>query len=95
MWPKNYPRASNTTIKQLDLNVLIAGPTFIWAGKKMITTHLVKQWKEEVSDRAKEVDPNNKEDWYSLCLGWAIGKGLTPDDAYAFATYIRYKTNLG
>jgi hypothetical protein len=52
-------------------------------------------FKAEVNDRAKEIDPGNEQDWFSLTLGWAIGKGLSPDNADEFARYIRYKTELG
>ena len=48
-----------------------------------------------IHDRAIEIDPTNEQDWYSLTLGWAIGKGLTPDEAHDFARYIRYKTDWG
>ena len=52
-------------------------------------------FKNEVSDRAEEIDPSNEQDWYSLTLGWGIGKGLSPDEAHDFARYIRYETPLG
>ena len=52
-------------------------------------------FKKEVNDRAKDVDPGNDQDWFSLTLGWAIGKGLSPDEAHDFARYIRYETPLG
>lgn len=56
---------------------------------------LVTAFKIEVHDRSEEIDPENDEDWCSLTLGWAIGKGLSPDDALAFASHIRYHTELG
>jgi hypothetical protein len=52
-------------------------------------------FKAEIRDRAEEVDPNDNEDWFSLTLGWAIGKGLTIREAYDFAIYIKYETPLG
>lgn len=52
-------------------------------------------FKTEVHDRASTVDDNDSQDWYSLTLGWAIAKGLTPADAHKFATHIRYSTDLG
>lgn len=54
-----------------------------------------KMFKEEVNDKAKKVDPDNEQDWYSLTLGWAIAKGMSPNMAHDFATYIRYETPLG
>jgi hypothetical protein len=52
-------------------------------------------FKAEINDRAEEIDSSNEQDWFSLTLGWAIGKGLTPEDAHEFARYIRYETPLG
>lgn len=56
---------------------------------------LEHEFKLEVHDRAKDVDPSNEQDWLSLTLGWAMGKGLNPTDADNFAIYIRYHTRLG
>lgn len=56
---------------------------------------LVAMFKNEISDRAKKIDRTNEHDWHSLTYGWALAKGLNPDDAYRFATYIRYETELG
>jgi hypothetical protein len=55
----------------------------------------VKEFQTQVSDRAHEVDPNDEEDWFSLTLGWAIGRGLKLEEAHAFASYIYHQTNLG
>ncbi len=52
------------------------------------------KFKIEVHDRAAAIDPDNEYDWYSLTLGWAVAKGFTPDAAIAFATYVRYHTEL-
>ncbi len=59
-----------------------------------MTTH-EKLAEEFAAIDAVKLDPNNEYDWYSITLGWAIGKGLTLDDAENFATYIRYQTDLG
>lgn len=56
---------------------------------------MIAAFKTDVSDRATEVDPDNEQDWFSLTLGWAIAKGLTPRNAHSFACHIRYSTNLG
>ncbi len=55
---------------------------------------LLEQFKVEVHDRAKYVDPDSEEDWHSLTLGWAIAKGLKPRTAREFATTVRYNTDL-
>lgn len=51
--------------------------------------------KKEVFDKAEEIDPSGEQDWYSMCLGWSLAKGMNPDDAHEFAIHIRYKTKLG
>ena len=38
--------------------------------------------------------PSGNEDWYSLCVGWALGKGLNPEEAHEFACHIRYNTDM-
>lgn len=55
---------------------------------------LIELFKTEVHDRASEIDEANDRDWFSMTLGWAIAKGLTPSDAWDFALHIRYKTEL-
>ena len=56
---------------------------------------LTQLFKSEVSALSKEIDPNSSQDWYSLTIGWAIAKGLSPDDSHDFANHIRYHTSLG
>jgi len=56
--------------------------------------HLLPVFKAEIHDRASEIDPSSEQDWFSITLGWAIAKGLTPDEAHAFALHVRYKTDL-
>ena len=54
-----------------------------------------KDWKEVVYDRGDEVDPSNEQDWYSLTVGFALGKGFSIDVSHELASYIRYHTDLG
>ena len=63
--------------------------------EKMSRNVLEQMFKTEVDDRAEAIDESQSLDWYSLTLGWAIGKGLEPDEAHDFACYIRYETDLG
>jgi len=60
----------------------------------MDNQQLIELLKKEVDDKSKEIDPNNEFDWYSLVIGWAIAKGLSPEEAIEFSTHIRYKTDL-
>lgn len=55
----------------------------------------IEAFKTEVHDKGSEIDPGDEYDWWSLTLGWALGKGMSPDDASSFATHIRYNTSLG
>lgn len=45
-------------------------------------------FKNEIHDRASQIDEACTQDWFSLTLGWAIAKGLQPDDAHEFTNYI-------
>ena len=54
-----------------------------------------ESFKIQISDRAKEIDPNSELDWYALTLGWAISQKITIDQAHSFALHIRYHTELG
>jgi hypothetical protein len=56
---------------------------------------LEKRFKEQVHDKAQAVDKEGELDWHSLTIGWALAHGCNASDAYNFATYIRYHTDLG
>lgn len=60
-----------------------------------IMDQITKEWKQDVYDRSDRVDPENGEDWYSLALGYALGKGHSPEFSIKFANYIRYETDFG
>lgn len=51
-------------------------------------------FKDEVLFRKNRIDPKNSEDWYSLALGWAIAKGVPPEEAHIFARIIKYYTQI-
>lgn len=44
----------------------------------------------DVFSRSAEVDESDDLDWRDLVYGWAIGKGLSFDDAWQFSLYVRY-----
>ena len=50
---------------------------------------LVTSYKKEIDARLDEINTPDTLDWYSLTIGWAIAKGLTPRDASEFMEYIR------
>lgn len=56
---------------------------------------LLDVYLDEVYDKAEEIDPSESQDWYSLALGWAIGKGLEPEAAHEFANQVIYDTEFG
>lgn len=51
---------------------------------------LLKQFHDEISLKASEVDEASNQDWFSLSLGWAIAKGLSPEKAHEFSIFLRY-----
>ncbi|EGR3229182.1 hypothetical protein ACXHQ0_19595 [Vibrio antiquarius] len=53
---------------------------------------LLEVYLDEVYDKAEEVDPTGSQYWYSIVLGWAIGKGLEPEAAHDFAYHVIYET---
>lgn len=55
---------------------------------------LIKKYKEEIVPISEDIDPDSKELWSSLTLGWALAKGATIQEALEFSSFIRYKTNL-
>jgi len=63
--------------------------------KETLYKLLIEQFKVECDDRADLIDPDCELCWKSLTVGWAIAKGLEPDDAHDFTLHIRYHTDLG
>lgn len=51
-------------------------------------------FKQEVDKRSASIDPDNEYCWLSLTVGWAIAKGMKPNDAHEFASYVRYNTDM-
>lgn len=56
---------------------------------------LLRKWKQDVYAQGEDIDPHNELDWFALCVGWALGKGVPIKDAKAFAIYVRYQTDVG
>lgn len=63
--------------------------------KSYFNEELIEDFKREVNDKAEEIDENSEYDWFVLTYGWALGKGLKPENAHSFSIYIRYYTDLG
>jgi hypothetical protein len=38
----------------------------------------------------KKIDPSEEQDWFSLSLGYFLGKGLPVDEAHSLSLYVRY-----
>ncbi len=51
---------------------------------------LITDWGREVGNCWNTVSPGNDHDRFSLACGWAIGKGLDPEDANEFAAWAVY-----
>lgn len=52
--------------------------------------HWCELFATEITDRETEIDESEEQDWYSLSLGWALGKGLSVDESHALSIYLRY-----
>jgi len=58
----------------------------------MINTDIGYLWNKEVLDQQELIDPDDELHWESLATGWAIAKGMTPDDALDFGShYMEYE----
>ncbi len=51
---------------------------------------LLEEFKKEVCERAKEVDPQEELDWYALSIGFFLAKGATLEEAEKLAVEARY-----
>ena len=51
----------------------------------MSIEELLKEWFENIYDNHENVDPNSDQDWHSMAMGYALGKGFSPDRAREFA----------
>lgn len=50
----------------------------------------ITSFKQEACSKAKELDPEKEQDWFSLSLGYFIAKGLTIDQAHDASLMSRY-----
>jgi len=46
---------------------------------------ILDSWLITVFNEAYEIDPDSELDWFSLAYGFALGKGLGPENARSFA----------
>jgi hypothetical protein len=60
----------------------------------MINEENLELFRREVTENADKIDPYDDNDWHSLVLGWAIAKGMSPEEARKFANYVSYETDL-
>ena len=58
-------------------------------------SQIVLDFENEVHNQSADIDPSCELHWESLTVGWALGKGLNPEEALEFTLYIRHKTSLG
>ncbi len=59
---------------------------------KEIEKH-VKDWNDNVTEQVVEVDPGAEHDWYTLAIGFFLGRGFSGDDAHELAREL-LKRNL-
>lgn len=55
---------------------------------------LVTKWRENVYNFSGLIDPLEQEHWPSLALGYALGNGLSPEDAQEFQRYVNFCIRL-
>lgn len=48
---------------------------------------LIEAFVTEVDSKASEIDRYDEQDWYSLTLGFYLGKGLSSEDAHNLAAH--------
>lgn len=46
---------------------------------------LATQYRADIVARGYSIDPENREDWASMALGYALGKGYSVEDALKFS----------
>lgn len=61
-----------------------------WDAHKTFRNLLIK----EIVNRASEIDPTEEKDWEVMIFGWAIGKGMSIQDADDFASQVSYEIAL-
>lgn len=44
----------------------------------------------DIRDRPDEIDAECELDWHALTIGWAIAKGLSPQEAKEYSYRVRY-----
>lgn len=52
---------------------------------------LKAEFKKDVCDRSKEIDPDEQLMWFELSYGYFLAKGCTPDEAYKLSSEVRYQ----
>lgn len=51
---------------------------------------LLEDFKKEVCEKAKDIDPGDEYDWLALSIGFFIAKGADPALAHRLAMTARY-----
>jgi hypothetical protein len=62
---------------------------------KNITPELIAHYRADIVARGAQLDPDNEEDWESMALGYAIGRGWSVEDALEFSRIaIKYQGSV-
>ena len=40
--------------------------------------------------KSRDIDPRDEQDWFSLTLGFFLGKGVPAEEAHDLSRYVRY-----
>jgi hypothetical protein len=52
----------------------------------MTESEMLAKFKQEVFDRAKLIDPQDEEDWFSMAVGFFLALGVEVSRAFELAT---------
>ena len=53
----------------------------------MTREELLKAWDTEICQKQELIDPENEQDWNSMFIGFALGKGFSIEEATDYDLY--------
>ena len=68
----------------------IFSPVFPDLWDQSVMDEIAAKWKQDVWDVQDEVDANSESSWGDLAMGFALGNGLSPDQAFDFERYMSH-----
>lgn len=66
--------------------------SILTSSEKAVYGTMIDGFKTEVCNRWRDIDPTEEREWYSLTIGYLLGRGLTNMEVIRkIAIYIRYE----